>query len=67
MLLFGFVKIQFAVQIKMILERKCLNILAHDLQIVDVLLLQRAQIWILDLSRRENLCRRRWYRTTRQE
>ena len=39
-LLLGFVEIQFAIQIETILELQPLNILAHDLQIVDVLLLQ---------------------------
>ena len=38
-----------------VLERKRLNILAYNLQVVDVLLLQRAQIWIFDLSRSEDL------------
>ena len=38
-LLLRFVEIQLAVQIKMILKWECLNILTHDLQIIDVLLL----------------------------
>ena len=66
MLLLRFVEIQLAVQIEVILERERLNILTHDLQIVDVLLLQRAQIWILDLRGRENL-RRAHSRRPQQE
>lgn len=39
MLLLRFVEIELPVQVEAILERERLNILTHDLQIVDVLLL----------------------------
>ena len=57
MLLLGFIEIQFAAQIESVLQRECLNVLAHYLQIVNVLLLQRAHIWIFDLGRGHNLRR----------
>src|ERR1700722_17217182 len=38
MLLLGFIEIELPVQVKTIFERERLNILTHDLQIVDVLL-----------------------------
>src|ERR1700736_3683269 len=41
----------------MIRQRERLNVPAHNLQVVDVLLLQRAQLWIFDLCGGENLRR----------